>query len=90
MTLKEKNRTETLLSPENIDPRILEDLGIDLISDISLISPVEPEAEVEPPIQLVDRILQANRELESLQALRTKALGDEDSEFTLEDGLLLY
>ena len=43
----------------------------------------------EEPIDLVDQILQDNRESPSLQAVRTQA-GRDDSDFTLEDGLLLY
>ena len=39
--------------------------------------------------ELLDRVLQDNRQAPSLQALRRQALR-EDSELTLEDGLLLY
>ena len=42
-------------------------------------------------LRLIDRILQLNREAPSLQALRAQAeREEEDQDFTLEDGLLLY
>ena len=44
---------------------------------------------IDKPLGLINRILQANRMAESLQALRAQA-EERDPELTLEDGLLLY
>jgi hypothetical protein len=46
-------------------------------------------APIEPAIQIVDRVLQANRASESLNELREESK-KEDSPWTMDDGLLLY
>ena len=48
------------------------------------------EEELDEPIGLIDRILRANRDSPSLDALRAQASADEPSDFELEDGLLLH
>jgi hypothetical protein len=71
------------LSQGQIDPQVLQDLGIDV--ELSLI--LEENA-FDEPVALLDRILRENRESSSLQALRIQA--QDDTDFELEDGLLLY
>jgi hypothetical protein len=66
---------------------VLKDLGIDI--NIAEIAPVE-ELTLDEPLGLVDRLLRANRESESLDALRTQAASSEPSELNLNDGLLLF
>jgi len=87
--IKTEYRTKAFLSRDQIDPRVLQDLGID-------IAPIDnDEEELEKDLQfdesegLVERLLQANREAPSLQALRKEAAAGK-SELELEDGLLLY
>jgi hypothetical protein len=48
------------------------------------------EEELDEPIGLIDRILQANRDSPSLDALRAQASTDDPSDFELEDSLLLH
>ena len=66
-----------------MDLQVLKDLGIETNELASIEEPFWDE-----PIELVDRILRQNREAPLLQALREQALR-EDSELTIEDGLLL-
>lgn len=84
--VKLEYRTRALLSKDQIDPHVLEDLGID--PEDTSITAIDQE-EMDEPIILVDRILRANRETESMEALRAEATREE-SDLTLEDGLLLY
>jgi transposase InsO family protein len=84
---KTQYRTRAFLSQDQVDPQVLRDLGID-ITEIDLL-PIEGDT-FEEPIGLVDRILRANRDSESLGALRAQALSADPGEFTLEDELLLY
>jgi hypothetical protein len=51
-----------------------------------LIAPVTVNEE----LNLIDRIKQANRTHESLEEFRQEALGEQDSKWTLEEGLLLH
>jgi hypothetical protein len=88
--VKEEYRTRAFLSQDQIDPRVLQDLGID-VSEVSL-APLE-EPEFDESLGLMDKILRANRESGSLQALRAQAQAQaeaEDGELTMEEGLLLY
>jgi hypothetical protein len=84
--VKTEYRTKAFLSQDQIDPRVLQDLGIETEP---ILAPIEEDT-FDEPITLVDRILQQNREAESLQALRAAAKAGRDKELTLEDGLLLY
>jgi hypothetical protein len=84
--LKTEYRTRAFLSQDQVDPRVLQDLGID-VAEVSL-APIE-EPLFDESIGLLNRILQDNRQNPSLQALCKQALG-ENSKLTLEDGLLLY
>jgi hypothetical protein len=84
--IKTQYRTRAFLSQDQVDPQVLRDLGID-ITEIDLL-PIEGDT-FEEPIGLVDRILRANRDSESLGALRAQALSADPGEFTLEDELLL-
>jgi hypothetical protein len=75
------------LSQDQVDPKVLQDLGIDL--DKITLAPIEDSA-FDESVELLDQVLRANREAESLEALQQQAQQEEGSEFTLEDGLLLY
>ena len=66
---------------------MLKDLGIDL-NEVDLIL-IQEETLYKESTSLIDQLLDANRNSVSLQALRRQASQD-SSEFTLEDGLLLY
>ena len=81
--IKTEYRTKAFLTQDQVDPQVLKDLGIET-NELALIE----EPFWDKPIELVDCILRQNREAPSLQALREQALR-EDSEFTIEDGLLL-
>jgi transposase InsO family protein len=87
-SLKTEYRTRAFLSQDQIDPRVLEDLGINLEAD-NLIAPIETEL-FQESMGITDRILQTNRTLPSLRALRTQAGRNTDPSLTLEDDLLLY
>ena len=75
-----ESRTQTLLKPEYLDPRIVQELQL-------------PETQLAPldsaPLDLIDRILQANRTSESLAEYRRKAT-DRQQGWQLQDGLLQY
>lgn len=86
--VKAEYRTKAFLSQDQVDPRVLEDLGIE-VSEVDVVAPTEEDT-FDEPIGLVDRILQANRGSASLGALRAEATTGKSSEFELEDGLLLY
>jgi hypothetical protein len=80
--LKAQYQTQALLQPDQLDPAILEELHN------TEVSAIEAE-ELKESISLIDRIITANRTVESLGALRTQArVGD--TKLKLEDGLLLY
>jgi hypothetical protein len=81
--VKTEYRTRSFLSQDQIDPQVLKDLGIDIE-----LSPILEEDVFDEPVALLDRILRENRESPSLQALRIQA--QDDTDFELEDGLLLY
>jgi transposase InsO family protein len=86
--LKAEYRTQTFLSQDQVDPRVLQDLGIEMSAIDAL--PIE-QPEFDEPLEPIDRILRLNREAPSLQALRVQAeREEEDQDITLEDGLLLY
>ena len=81
--LKADFRTRALLRPDQLDPRVLEEL-----SNSTELAAIEI-SKLSEPLGLIDRLLAANRTTESLEALRAQArLGDED--LKIEDGLLLY
>jgi hypothetical protein len=41
MAVKISTRMQTLLRPENLDPRIITDLNLDPVIDITLVDPAE-------------------------------------------------
>ena len=85
--VKTEYRTRAFLSEDQIDPRVLQDLGIE-INPLEL-APLEDD-HLEESTSLVDQILQANRGASSLDALRTQATSVDAGEFSLDDGLLFY
>ena len=64
MAVKISTRMQTLLRPENLDPRIITDLNLDPVIDIT---PVDP---AEGSYDLIDDLLQANRTSTDLEPLR--------------------
>ena len=80
--VKAEYRTRALLQPDQLDARILEELEeppeIAALEDIS------------ESLDLVDRLLTANRTAESLETLRNRARNSERDDLVLEDGLLLF
>lgn len=81
---KEAARTHAFLSKEQVDPQALQDLNIASIEeDYTELAPIQES------VVLTDRLLKANREAPSLNALRAQAKNSE-GDFTLEEGLLLY
>jgi hypothetical protein len=61
--MKISTRTQILLRPENLDPRIVTDLDLDPITDLA------PVSVAEGTHNLVDDILQANRTSADLELL---------------------
>jgi len=70
-----ESRTQTLLKSENLEPRIIRELQL---------APIEEES-----IDLIDRILRANRTSGTLAEYRKKASEDREN-WQLRDGLVLY
>jgi transposase InsO family protein len=70
-----ENRTQTLLKAEHLDPQIIRELQL---------APIENES-----LDLVDRILTANRTSESLTEFR-KMVNEGQTDWQLRDGLILY
>jgi hypothetical protein len=83
--VKAEYRTRAFLSQDQVDPQVLRDLGINALDT----NTVEMST-LDEPLQLIDRLLQANRDAPSLDALRTEASSEEPGELTIEEGLLLY
>ena len=78
--------TCAFLSCDQVDSWVLKNLRINVKEvDLTLIK----ELSINKPLGLINKILQANRTAESLQALWAQA-EERDSELTLEDDLLLY
>ena len=79
--IKAKHRTRALLQPDQLDPRILEELA-------------DPEIAafegLKESVGLIDRLLSANRTAKSLEALRIITRVSNRVGLVLEDGLLLY
>jgi len=83
MAVKISTRTQILLRPENLDPRIIADLDLDPIVDLA------PVGVAEGAHDLIDDILQANRTSAELELLRQRAT-DKDPGWTVRNGLLLF
>ena len=87
--VKTEYRTKAILSQDQVDPRVLQDLGVEL-SAIDL-APADPDVpNLVESLGIVDRILRANRHSPSLEALRAQAASDHLGDLTLEDRLLLH
>jgi transposase InsO family protein len=84
--VKKENRTRTFLRQDQLDPRIFQELRS---APDNTVASIDAELFIDSTT-IVDRILRANRESESLAALRTQAARPEETEFQLRDGLLLY
>jgi hypothetical protein len=82
MAAKISLRTQTLLQPEHLDPRIRKELSTK--SSSAEICPIDPTE-----FDLIDELLQANRTDPSLQEYREKAK-DATSPWSLENGLLKH
>ena len=81
--MKISTRTQVLLRPKNLDPRIVTDLNLDPIIDLV------PVSTADSPHDLIDDVLQANCTSTDLDALRQYAT-DERPGWTIRNGLLLY
>src|ERR1700738_378118 len=79
-SVKSSLRTQTLLKPEQVDPRI----QLELTTDQALCA-----LEVNASLDLIDDLLQANRTSETLQDLRQKAQDSTDS-WDIDNGLLKH
>jgi hypothetical protein len=82
--IKAQHRTRALLQLDQLHPSILRELP----NAEAEVSTMETE-ELNEPIGLIDRIITANRTVESLEALRVQACAG-DTNLKMEDGLLLY
>src|SRR5258706_1081805 len=83
MAIKVSTRTQILLRPENLDPRIVADLDLNPIADIAPVNLADGTPD------LVDDLLQANRTDIGLEPHRQKA-PDRASGWTVRNGLLLF
>jgi transposase InsO family protein len=81
--LKLAIRNQALLSTDQLDPRIVQELPT---TESGLSHEIAP---IENPLHIVDRILQANRTHESLETHRKKAQEGHPN-FQLNDGLLFH
>jgi transposase InsO family protein len=93
LALKISTRYQTLLRPENLDPRIITDLDLDPVAEIA---PIRPEILPEPvsrspesDFDLIDELLTANREDPGLEESRKKAT-DNSPHYQVRNGLLLF
>jgi transposase InsO family protein len=78
------HRTQVLLKQDQLDSRILQELHIP--RQDTQVAPIElPDS-----LELVDRILQANRTSESLATLRLRAADPEQEDWQIKDGLLYF
>jgi transposase InsO family protein len=68
-------RTQTLLKSGNLDPQVVQELHL---------APIEDEN-----LDLIDRILRANRTSETLAEFRNKASQEGEENWQLQDGLIL-
>ncbi len=86
--LKKAARQQILLTADKLDPRIVQEL--EEIS-VAVLSPVETTATKSflDTVTVVDRVLRANRNEPSLEALRNQA-AKSDRYLTLYEGILLY
>src|SRR5277367_2041375 len=85
MAVKIALRTQTLLGPEHLDPRIQAELELDRAQGTE-ICPIDTSG-----LDFIDELLQANRTASSLHEYREKALITAvNSPWTLESGLLKY
>jgi len=73
--VKDEYRTRAFLSQDQVDARVLQDLGINAIEE-ELLTEIAP---LDESLELTDRILQANRESPSLDALRAQASAESGS-----------
>ena len=85
--LKAEYQTQAFLSQDQINPKILQDLGIDL--DEITLAPIK-DSVFNKSVKLLNQVLRANWEAKSLKALQQQARQEKGSEFTLKDSLLLY
>ncbi|QSZ28605.1 hypothetical protein DSL72_003104 [Monilinia vaccinii-corymbosi] len=84
---KKQNRLQQLIKDNQIDTRIMQNALRREIDDHAIAT--LNLAPVTPHFNIVNRILEANRTLDSLQALRIEAIKGH-KHLALQDGLLLY
>jgi hypothetical protein len=86
-----QNRTQALLQPSQLDPRILADLSPDptILEGKAELAPVEANEPLATEVDIVDRILAANQsDAPKMVELRLQAADSTD--WKLENGLLQY
>ena len=92
----EEYRTQVMLPRTKIDSAVVQDLQLAPVEPIqgpepTLVPEPMPEEVIQPydSIQLLDRVLMANRTSAELEELRTKAKFEQERTWQLRDGLLL-
>lgn len=85
---KQSMREQTLLGKDKLDPDVLSDLS-HTPPDLCAFEATTHQ-ETAPISALVERILEANRNAKSLDALRAQARSSDEKDFALRDKLLLY
>ncbi|QSZ29100.1 hypothetical protein DSL72_003610 [Monilinia vaccinii-corymbosi] len=85
---KKKNRVQQLIKDGQIDPQIMRDSLQDHLSDNAAIATIDLFP-IAPAFDIVNKVLQANRNTENLNATRLEALKGH-KHLSLSDGLLLY
>jgi transposase InsO family protein len=84
--LKKAARQQILLTSDKLDPRIVQELEE---ASIAVLAPMEATKSFLDTVTVVDRVLRANRNEPSLEALRIQA-AKSDPQLTLHTGVLLY
>ena len=83
-----ESRNQALLRPDQLDPRIVEDMAKEPDNCSYQLSPIE--APLTKGLGLIDRVLQANRTNDTIADLRRKAKDPKQEDWQLQDGLLQY
>jgi hypothetical protein len=86
--LKKAARQQILLTADKLNPRIVQELAKALIAVLAPIKTTATKSFLDT-VTVIDRVLQANRDEHSLEALRIQATKS-DPHLTLHTGILLY
>jgi transposase InsO family protein len=80
--LQAESRSQTLLKPGQLDPKVVDDLQLEIQQLEATLAPV-----TNPNLDLIDRLLAQNRTAESLNTERTKGESTQQG-WTIDNGLL--